>query len=626
MSTITHWIDPGLATAMGWALLHSFWQGAAIALTLAAGLILARRQPPAVRYRLCVSAMAALLLAFAGTFAWIYQPSGEGTAPMPAHEVTLFFTEVQEALPAAHAPATEIAATDHPAVFLNYFEQYLPLLVSGWLLGVLLLSLRMLGEMAYIQHLRHYRCRQPDAVWLEKLGRMQQQMGIRRPVGLLETRRIHGPMVVGVLKQVILLPAGLLSGLPPEQIEAILAHELAHVRRHDYLANLLLSLIEVLLFFNPLMWWISRKARAEREHACDDLALEMTGDALALARSLALLEGSRLNGAPLAMAFSGREGSTLSRVRRLLQRDDKRQVAAKAFWALSTACLFLVFLAFQGAPRQAVPADAAVPAEEPYLASEEPEQLPTPEAGPATPPAEAGPVIPTPHIVQPGADTIPDEIMKAQKEMHQLEEKMRASELALRKKEQALRSQELQARKEAQLAMQSKQKALMELEIQIRNKESEIEMQESEFEIAGHELEASQMELEEQQYALQQQEEQLEQAQGEAFQQKLKAFQEAQRQLAEKERALELKHFKAEKEQQQQAFEKEKALQELQNRRFLLERELQTQEQDMEFKIMGLQHEMEQLEVEQRIIMREIEGKHRELEAKMMKLMESQEE
>lgn len=627
MSTITHWIQSELATALGRALLHSLWQGAAIALILAAGLLLARRQSPKVRYGMSFFAMAALLLASIATFAWVYEPAPEAAAPSSTQEVTLLFNEAQEALPAGPGQAIAEAATDHPTVYLDYFEQHLPLLVTGWLLGVLLLSLRMLGEIAYIRHLRSYRCRPAEAAWLERLSRMKEQMGIRRQVELLETRRIHSPMVVGVFKQVILLPAGLLSGLSTEQVEAVLAHELAHLRRNDYLANLFLSLVEILLFFNPMMWWISRKIRAEREHACDDLALEMTGDTLALVRSLALLEEWRLSGRPLAMAFTGREGSVLSRIQRLLQRDDKRQVAAKAFWSLSIFCACLALLAFQTGTSQVKPS-GSLPGEPSLVEQAEAGWEAETEATPEEEPAAAA--LPEPlawmaPALSPG-DTIPPDASEAEKEMRLLEEKIRSSEMEMRKKEQALRSQELQIRKEAQQAMQAKQKALMELEMQIRNKEHEREMQDNESEMAEQELELARMELEEKQHALSLQEEQLEEAKGQELQQKLKAFQESQRQLMEKERALELRAFEAQKKQRQQGFEKEKAIQELENRRFQLEQELQMQEQEMEFKMMGLRHEMQQMEAEQRLKEQEIHARYRELEAKMMKLMEDEEE
>ena len=112
-----------------------------------------------------------------------------------------------------------------------------------------------------------------DDKWRQSLRRLCGQLRIRRPVRLLESALVDVPMVIGWLRPVILLPASALSGLTPQQLEAIIAHELAHIRRHDYLINLLQSLIETLLFYHPAVWWVSRQIRREREHCCDDLAV-----------------------------------------------------------------------------------------------------------------------------------------------------------------------------------------------------------------------------------------------------------------------------------------------------------------------------------------------------------------
>ncbi|MCB0547437.1 MAG: M48 family metalloprotease [Phaeodactylibacter sp.] len=625
MSTITHWIDTNLAETLGWVLLHSLWQGAAIALLLAFALILARRLSSNVRYWIALSALLSLLLACIGTFAWIYEP---GPEPTFTEDVTLLFFATQEALPSGATAAAKEASTDHPAVYIQYFKQHMPLLVTGWLLGVLLLSLRMLGEIAYIQHLRHYRCRQPERIWLEKLAKIKEKMGILREVELRETYRIHGPMVVGVLKQVILLPAGLLSGLPPEQVEAVLAHELAHVRRNDYLINLFVSLVEILLFFNPMMWWISKKIRAEREHACDDLAVEMTGDTLSLVRSLALMEEWRLHGPSPAMAFMGKDGSVLSRIQRLLQRDDKRQVAAKAFWSLSIICVCLALLAFQSKPRETTPAPASLPEAISPETMAEPASEDLTEASSATTIAtetKQPPIAWAEPAMHP-TDTIPPEAQQLEKEARKLEEKMQASELELRKKEQAIQRREIQLRKETQEAMQAQRKALLQLEIQMRTKEHEREMQESEFELAQHELEAASLELEEQRQALEMQQEELEDAEGEELAKKLKFVQQSQREILEKERALQLRMFEAQKNQRQAVFEKEKSIQELEHQRFQLEQQIEMKEQEMAFQMMSLQHEMQQIEADQRMMEQEMQAKYRELEAKMMELADKEEE
>ena len=133
---------------------------------------------------------------------------------------------------------------------------------------------------------------------------------------LLESTRVDVPTVIGWLTPVVLLPASALAGLTPQQIEAILAHELAHIRRHDYLVNLLQTLVETLLFYHPAVWWLSRRIRVERENCCDDLAVSLCGDPVAYAAALADLEELRSSNRTLALAATG--GSLLQRVRRLL--------------------------------------------------------------------------------------------------------------------------------------------------------------------------------------------------------------------------------------------------------------------------------------------------------------------
>ena len=152
---------------------------------------------------------------------------------------------------------------------------------------------------------------------LQALARdLGRRLGIGRAVALLESSAISVPMVVGWLRPVVLVPASALAGLPPRQLAAILAHELAHVRRHDYLVNLLQAAVETLLFYHPAVWWVSAQVRRERENCCDDLAVAVCGDRLGYARALADLEGLRAPASPLVLAASG--GSLVERIRRLV--------------------------------------------------------------------------------------------------------------------------------------------------------------------------------------------------------------------------------------------------------------------------------------------------------------------
>ncbi len=147
-------------------------------------------------------------------------------------------------------------------------------------------------------------------------ARLAKRLHIARPIRLLESSMVDVPTVIGWLRPVVLMPASALAGMAPQQLEAILAHELAHIRRHDYLVNLLQTLVETLLFYHPAVWWLSRRIRVERENCCDDLAVSLCGDPYAYARALADLEELRADSSRLVLAATG--GSLLHRVRRLI--------------------------------------------------------------------------------------------------------------------------------------------------------------------------------------------------------------------------------------------------------------------------------------------------------------------
>ena len=167
------------------------------------------------------------------------------------------------------------------------------------------------------------------------------------------------PTVIGWLKPVVLLPASALAALSPQQLEAILAHELAHIRRHDYLVNLLQTLVETLLFYHPAVWWLSRRIRIERENCCDDLAVSLCGDPVAYANALADLESLRSETAPthhIAMAATG--GALLQRVRRLLGAPSSHSGRGPA-WLAGSAALLLVGGIAVGADGRAVRRDRA---------------------------------------------------------------------------------------------------------------------------------------------------------------------------------------------------------------------------------------------------------------------------
>ena len=321
---------------LGWVLLHFVWQGAVIALALGVLLALTRESQARLRYALSCGALILMLAATLTTAATLIRqtagPSvqaGEVAAgssePAPAPSAGRR-TESDADAPARLIPSAGGARANAFSAALPIMDRAMPLLVLAWLAGVLLLSFRLLGGWWSTRTLRSAGM-SPVPEWcLAQLSALSARMGITRPVAIVASVRVTVPIILGHLKPVILLPAVALSGLDPVQIEAIVAHELAHVRRHDYLLNLAQTIIETLLFYHPAVWWVSRQVREAREHCCDDLAVAVCRSRREYVN--ALLELEELRGSMPALALGATGGSLLARGRRLLAPARTRTAAA----------------------------------------------------------------------------------------------------------------------------------------------------------------------------------------------------------------------------------------------------------------------------------------------------------
>jgi len=347
--TIAGWVNTPFSEALGWALLHSLWQGTLVALLLAAG---GMRRTSQVRYWGGCAALLTILLGFAFTF-WLALPTREQALGRGGPPVTLALLDA----PAGTAPTLGPDA-----------GEWLAWLTPFWLLGVAVHQLRLAGGWWGTRRLRRYGLCQAPAPWPARMGELATRLRVTRPVQLVESSLASVPVVVGHWRPMVLMPAGLLLSMPPGQVEAILLHELAHIRRHDYLANLLQALVESLFFYHPAVWWISGLVRAEREHCCDDLAVAANarGGAYEYALALAALEQSRSRGLanqnePAALvAATG--GNLMTRIHRLLH--PAAPAAPARGWA---AAPLLLTLALVSAVALAGGLSAQAPAEtDPY--------------------------------------------------------------------------------------------------------------------------------------------------------------------------------------------------------------------------------------------------------------------
>src|SRR5258708_9744426 len=188
-----------------------------------------------------------------------------------------------------------------------------PWLAPFWLAGVFIFYLGQLGSWISVCRMRRRGVCCASKHWRNRLAGLRAQLRLSRPVRLLESCLVDAPMVLGHFRPVILMPIGLLAGLSAGQIEAILLHELAHIRRYDYLVNVLQRSVEGLLFYHPAVWWMSRVIRAERENCCDDVVVAMSGNAHEYAVALATLEQNRWSGREPAVAVKGRNMMKRSR-------------------------------------------------------------------------------------------------------------------------------------------------------------------------------------------------------------------------------------------------------------------------------------------------------------------------
>ena len=325
--------------ALGWALLHFLWQGAVVTIILAGLLFVLKGYAARIRYGLALSAMLFIPILFVVTTWQIWQSS---------QEIAVYSQPVSPAVPSASSlvtplqveqnqsattgaemvsqPATRLntsAIAESPRFsarlqqrVVNQIESLLPWVVSLWLVGLLALSFRLTIGLRHVQRLKSEGVVPATARLQAHLVDLCERMRISRSVHLLESALIQVPTAIGWLRPVVLLPASALTGLTPSQLEMIVAHELAHIRRHDYLLNLIQTVIEILLFYHPAIWWIGNRVRVERENCCDDLAVAVCGNPLTYAHALTTMEQLRSESPQLAMAANN--GSLLHRIRRLV--------------------------------------------------------------------------------------------------------------------------------------------------------------------------------------------------------------------------------------------------------------------------------------------------------------------
>jgi|HubBroStandDraft_4_1064222.scaffolds.fasta_scaffold14996_2 beta-lactamase regulating signal transducer with metallopeptidase domain len=336
-----------LAADLGWTLLHFVWQGALIS-ALLAGVrrLVAGSASARARYALACLTLATMASAPILTYGFLAGSDTWQSASVQVH-----------AIPVTLAASGGSLAAPWYWSWLGGFERAMPWLVMAWFMGAVVLLIRLAGGSFVTARLRSNANRPTPRHLQDALSRIAAQLGVSNPVRLLVSSLVEVPVVVGWFRPVVLMPVGALTGLAPEHLEALLAHELAHIRRHDYLVNVLQSVLEAVLFYHPAIWWVSNQIRKERELCCDDLAVAASGDALTYVRALADLESCRPTHVRAAIAANG--GSLLHRIRRLA--DPSQPVSHTVIGPMAAFVVTLTVLSgaslvvLRGAPAPAAP-------------------------------------------------------------------------------------------------------------------------------------------------------------------------------------------------------------------------------------------------------------------------------
>jgi TonB family protein len=290
--------------AVGWALLHSLWQGALLVGLASVALRLARHRSAEFRYGIAFSTLVAVMLVFTGTLLWLLG----GIDP--------WITSEGLTIVAGPIEPSDLTWTTQLRAFLG---PWLPWLCLGWVLGFTFRVVQMGRAMAWLYGPGLGNLQLPPAEWLTRLEALRTRMGLRVPVRLGLSDEVDSLVVLGWLKPVVLVPAAALLALSPETLEVLLIHELEHVRRGDFLANVLQTFAEALLFYHPAVWWLSGRIRQEREHCCDDAAVRACGDSILYASALVRLEELRIQPFLIPdLAPAARGGRLMFRIQRIL--------------------------------------------------------------------------------------------------------------------------------------------------------------------------------------------------------------------------------------------------------------------------------------------------------------------
>lgn len=341
--------------AIGWTVIHSLWQATAIAILSGILMNVFRRKTAQTKYIVHNVALFVVLLTAITTFGIYF------SATNPQSFADLSVVPNLENKATALQPISLKNADFQPSIdkkeastlprsienVKTFFDSQIYFIVLIWLLGVSMFLLKLLGGISYIYYLRSQHNFIVDEYWSDMVDELSKKLNLKQHFTLVESALVRSPVVLGYFKPMILFPLGVINKLNTQEVEAILAHEIAHVMRHDYVFNIIQSFIEALFYFNPAVWWLSSNIRAERENCCDDIAIQLCGSSMIYAKSLVAVQEMQMYSPTFAMGFAGqRRNQLFERIQRILNQSSSKTSVMEKLIATSFIIISLIALTF----------------------------------------------------------------------------------------------------------------------------------------------------------------------------------------------------------------------------------------------------------------------------------------
>ncbi len=333
--SITEHLSHPVINALGWTVLHSLWQVALIALLWLLVMKGTRSQSASVRYHISVLALLAIPASFAFTFFRQYK--------VYSNARQIVSVEFEEAARMVMDGSRQFFLIDKgPSGILDRFEALTPWVFWLYIAGMTMFAVHAAVSYSKLFSLKRKNIRPVPEEWLQRYRELKQKAGLRVQVPIWISLRADIPMVVGLFKPVILLPLSILSNLPPDQVEIILLHELYHIKRKDHYINAVQTLMEILFFYHPATWYISKHIRKERELRVDEWIIQEINNPATYARALVTLEEKRGKGVMQpALAATQSKNQLFTRIKHMMTMKTRKFNAGQKL-----AAIFALVFAF----------------------------------------------------------------------------------------------------------------------------------------------------------------------------------------------------------------------------------------------------------------------------------------